>query len=765
MRAKSIQRTRSAGIIATIRPLLRRPDFHSIQTRLPLGVTLLLAIAIAAAMVFAYFEVRRAAVFAVQDRLERVTKQVVDIFQENVSKTKDEMQQSAQSPELRRFLALPSAENKRQALSALEAVRGKSPTIVDVELWDDRGEKRISVGPATSPLPPTIKRDLLTPLARGEPAVIGALHLVADVPVFVVAAAVTGNGRAIGYLLERGRLSQSPTAARSIGSLIGSAATIYVGNIQRDLWSDFWLRVDAPPARPIKPGKVFQYRRTGTDSGFKYALEKAVPGTPWLLLVEFPADTVLAPVTKFVQHASAFAIVLLVIGAIGLSTVSRNITRPLNDLRRSAIAITEGDYSHRLDLGRKDELGQLARAFDTMATRVAQAQTKLQRQLMTIEGQYHVLVDGIKDYAIVMLDASGNVVSWNKGAERINGYRSDEILGQHFSRFYLQADIAARVPWLHLEIASTNGRSEGEGWRIRKDGSLLWVSAVIAALRDERGDLIGFAKVSSDITERKRLAENEAAHTAALVRANTDLDRHRHRLKAANSELEAFTYSVSHDLRAPIRRIEGFSKILGEHLGENANPQVQSYLNRIQEGSHEMRRLVDDLLQLAKLGRQQAKPEAVALGSVARDVVGTLSQEAGDRDIEWRVAQLPTLVCDAGLMKIVFTNLLSNAVKYTRPRQKALIEIGQMVDDGQPVVFVRDNGVGFDMNYADKLFGVFQRLHRVEDFEGTGVGLATVQRIIRKHNGRIWADATPDQGATFFFTLQGDTAEEQPEIT
>jgi PAS domain S-box-containing protein len=589
--------------------------------------------------------------------------------------------------------------------------------------------------------------------------------MVGDVPVFVVAAPVTENGRAIGYLLQRGRLSESPTAARSVGSLIGNDASIYVGNAQRDVWTDFWTRVDAPPAAPMKPGQVLEYRRTGLDSGLKFALEKAVPGTPWLLLVEFPADTVLAPVTKFVEHAASFAVVLLVVGAIGLSTVSRNMTRPLNDLRRSAIAITEGDYSHRLDLGRKDELGQLARAFDTMATRVAEAQTKLKRQLATMEGQYHVLVDGIKDYAIVMLDPSGNVVSWNKGAERINGYRSDEIVGQHFSRFYLEADIAARIPWTQLEIARTDGRSEGEGWRIRKDGTLLWVSAVIAALRDESGDLIGFAKVSSDISDKKRLAENQAAHTAALERANTDLDRHRHRLKAANSELEAFTYSVSHDLRAPIRQIEGFSKILGEHLGENLNSQAQSYLHRIQEGSHEMRRLVDDLLQLAKLGRQETKPEQIALGLVANEVVGNLRRDVGDRDIEWRVAQLPTILCDRGLMKIVFTNLLSNAVKYTRRRQKALIEIGQTVKDGSPVVFVRDNGVGFDMNYADKLFGVFQRLHRAEDFEGTGVGLATVQRIIRKHHGKIWADATLDHGATFFFTLRDDAVEEQPQIT
>jgi light-regulated signal transduction histidine kinase (bacteriophytochrome) len=318
---------------------------------------------------------------------------------------------------------------------------------------------------------------------------------------------------------------------------------------------------------------------------------------------------------------------------------------------------------------------------------------------------------------------------------------------------------------MQLEIARTDGRFEGEGWRVRKDGSLMWIATVIAPLRDERGNPIGFAKVSSDITEKKKVAANQAAHTHALEQANADLDRHRHQLHAANSELEAFTYSVSHDLRAPIRQIEGFSKILGEHLGGNTTPQAQLYLHRIQQGSHEMRCLVDDLLQLAKLGRQQTKPAQIALGTIASEVVGILRQDVGDRDIEWRVAQLPTLLCDPGLMKIVFTNLLSNAVKYTRPREKALIEIGHTVKDGYPVVFVRDNGVGFDMNYADKLFGVFQRLHRAEEFEGTGVGLATVQRIIRKHNGSIWADATLDRGATFFFTLRGDSPEEEVQIS
>jgi light-regulated signal transduction histidine kinase (bacteriophytochrome) len=174
-----------------------------------------------------------------------------------------------------------------------------------------------------------------------------------------------------------------------------------------------------------------------------------------------------------------------------------------------------------------------------------------------------------------------------------------------------------------------------------------------------------------------------------------------------------------------------------------------------------MGRLVDDLLHLAQLGRHGVKPLSVSLSSVVDKALINARAELSGRNIEWRVGALPTAVCDAGLMTIVFTNLLSNALKYTRTRDKAVIEVGQVLHDGKLAVYVRDNGVGFDMKYADKLFGVFQRLHRAEEFEGTGVGLATVQRIIRKHNGTIWAEASPDQGATFFFTLgSGDSVEE-----
>jgi PAS domain S-box-containing protein len=359
--------------------------------------------------------------------------------------------------------------------------------------------------------------------------------------------------------------------------------------------------------------------------------------------------------------------------------------------------------------------------------------------LMDGETVHQLLVDSRGDYAVFMLDSNGIVASWNKGAEQIKGYSRDEIVGEHFSVFYPAEDRARGKPEQELAIAAREGRLEEEGKRVRKDGSEFWANVVLSAVRDRTDALVGFVKVTRDLTEERAAQERALADAQAL--------------KAVNAELEAFTYSVSHDLRAPIRQIEGFSKILEEHLGKNLDPQVEHYLRRIQEGSQQMGRLVDDLLHLAQLGRQHAKPRRTSLDPLIDEVLTNLRAEIIKRDVEIRVGALPAVVCDPGLMKVVFTNLVSNAVKYTRRREKAVIEIGHVVKDGHPVIYVRDNGVGFDVKYADKLFGVFQRLHRAEEFEGAGVGLATVSRIIRKHNGSIWAEAAPDQGATFFFTL------------
>lgn len=224
-------------------------------------------------------------------------------------------------------------------------------------------------------------------------------------------------------------------------------------------------------------------------------------------------------------------------------------------------------------------------------------------------------------------------------------------------------------------------------------------------------------------------------------------------LETVNEELEAFSYSVSHDLRAPLRHIDGFSKLLVERHATGLPEEAREYVSLIRESTREMGQLVDDLLNLARVGRKELNLQVTGLHSVVDEVVAELKPLVTERTIDWKLQRLPFVECDPGLIKQVFANLLSNAVKFTRPRERAVIEVGAMDRDGQSAIFVRDNGVGFSMKHADKLFRVFQRLHRQEDFEGTGVGLATIQRIIHKHGGRVWAEAELNQGATFYFTL------------
>jgi light-regulated signal transduction histidine kinase (bacteriophytochrome) len=224
---------------------------------------------------------------------------------------------------------------------------------------------------------------------------------------------------------------------------------------------------------------------------------------------------------------------------------------------------------------------------------------------------------------------------------------------------------------------------------------------------------------------------------------------------------------VSHDLRAPLRHIDGFSKILLEDFCEKLPEEARPLLDRVRQGSNRMGRMVDELLELSRTARREPQKRVTGLRSLVDEVRAGLAGEAEHRDVEWRIGDLPFADCDPGLTKQIFVNLLSNALKFTRPRRRAIIEVGQSEVQGETAVFVRDNGVGFSMKYADRLFGAFQRLHRQEDFEGTGVGLATVQRIVHKHGGRIWAEAVLDQGATFFFTLsppEGRTTKEILEV-
>jgi PAS domain S-box-containing protein len=371
---------------------------------------------------------------------------------------------------------------------------------------------------------------------------------------------------------------------------------------------------------------------------------------------------------------------------------------------------------------------------------------KFAEEFLEHETRFRLLIDAVKDYAIVSLDADGLVTSWNTGAERLKGYSSEEIIGQSMARFYPQEDIASHKPDKELQQAASTGHIEDQGWRVRKDGSHFWAEVALTAVHDSAGKLIGFLKIAKDITA-KRDAEDQ------IQKLNAELTGRVEELGTVNRELESFSYSVSHDLRAPLRHVDGFARILKEEYSPVMPAEAIRYLDRILEAATHMGQLIDDLLNLARIGRRELKRDRVQIALVVKQSIAELPAEAKERNIEWRIEPLPELNCDAGLLKLVFINLLSNAVKFTRKEAIAVIEVGSRITNGRPTIFVRDNGVGFDPQYADKLFGVFQRLHRQEDFEGTGIGLATVQRIIRRHGGEIWAESQVNAGTTFFFTL------------
>ena len=254
---------------------------------------------------------------------------------------------------------------------------------------------------------------------------------------------------------------------------------------------------------------------------------------------------------------------------------------------------------------------------------------------------------------------------------------------------------------------------------------------------------------------------NSLAHPQELVEdLERQLGQRTAELREARKELEDFNYSVSHDLRAPIRHISGYAQIIQEDYSNKMEEQCRKYFEHMQDSARNMATMLDALLTLSRLGRQEVCRTSVALETLFRDFAQEFSRGNPDRVVEWKIGTLPQVECDPTMMKQAISNLLANAVKFTRTRAHAVIEVGSVEENGGAAIFIRDNGVGFDMKYADRLFNMFQRLHPRREYEGTGTGLAIAQRIVHRHGGRMWAEASPDKGATFYFTLVGFPARE-----
>jgi len=415
----------------------------------------------------------------------------------------------------------------------------------------------------------------------------------------------------------------------------------------------------------------------------------------------------------------------------------------ITDAVQARIALLESEHRYQ------ELITSLEREIENSTAELKTKNEALQRS----EERYHKMVDEVEDYAILLLDKDGFIQNWNKGAEKIKGYSEADIIGKNFRIFYLPQDREAKLPERLIERARNSGKAVHEGWRVRKDGTTFWGSIVITALHNEKGEVIGFAKVTRDLTDKK-LAEDK-------------LKRYAEELKFQNSELQQFAYVASHDLQEPLRKIKTFSDLLLSKYENALDEEGRNMLERMQVASDRMKVLITDLLNYSRISKLLDKG-LVNTRQEVEDVLTDLDTSIKDKKAIINVGQLYSVYGNSTQIRQLFQNLISNALKFSKPDVPPHIDISGHIVHGYETDFtlpeekqqkrfqyieISDNGIGFEQQYAEKIFQVFQRLHGKEEYRGSGIGLSIVQKVIETHNGYIKAEARPGDGATFKILL------------
>ena len=429
--------------------------------------------------------------------------------------------------------------------------------------------------------------------------------------------------------------------------------------------------------------------------------------------------------------------------------ITKPFSTPVAKARIEAHLRLKAEMDHRISLARKlEDLNEnLETRIQTKTSALEQAHEDLKTSESKYRGIYENAIEGI-----FQTTPEGRFLDASPSLARHLGYDSPQELVATITDAAHQLYFRPQDRKIVLQALAQKGEISGfETQFKKKNGEVIWGMASVKAVRDENSGESYFQGFVVDVTERKR-AE------ADIRRLNQELEQRvvdrTVQLEAANKELEAFAYSVSHDLRAPLRHIDGYMELLQKKVENVLDEQGRHYMDTISGAATKMGRLIDDLLSFSRMGRHALAVRPVALKKLVDEIIQELMPDIAGRRIDWRIGDLPSVSGDEAMLRMALDNLIANAVKFTRTRKQARIEIGaQPIQGTEVVIFVRDNGVGFDMTYVDRLFGVFQRLHLEEEFEGTGIGLANVRRIVARHGGRTWAEGEPDQGATFFFSL------------
>jgi len=411
---------------------------------------------------------------------------------------------------------------------------------------------------------------------------------------------------------------------------------------------------------------------------------------------------------------------------------------PRHEVERQTVHTGADDYvlkSHLNLLGPAVE-----RALREAASRANRIQ--LESALHDTEEQLRLLSAELKEHATFMLDAEGRVASWNPGAEEMLGYEPNEILAREISDIIIPEAGAPAQPGGLLETARRESRAGLPLSLARKDLEPIHADATVIALRGQSGNLRGFFCVLHH-AQKPEISRGHSTEQLA-------------RLEAAGSEMEKFTHAIALDLQLPLRQIDSCAELLAKSSTDQLDQKNRNYLETIRDAAQRMGRLVDDLFTFSRIGQTQMYHLSLSLKEVAKEVIHDLRHQTEGRNVEWVIGDLPEVLGDSVMLWQVMTNLISNALKFTRTKERARIEVGAKDEGSKHVIFIRDNGVGFSAQCADRLFGVFQRLH-TEEFEGTGVGLANVRRIVERHGGKVWAEGAPGEGATFYFSLPKTT--------
>jgi PAS domain S-box-containing protein len=383
-------------------------------------------------------------------------------------------------------------------------------------------------------------------------------------------------------------------------------------------------------------------------------------------------------------------------------------------------------------------------------------------ELRLSEDRYHKMISEVQDYAIILLSKNGDIEDWNAGAEYIKGYTASEVIGKNFRLFYTEEDRLQRLPEMLIDLAGRKGKAQHEGWRVRKDGTKFWGSVVITALHGTHNNVIGFTKVTRDLTERKVAEDN-------LKNKNFQLEEMNAELNVMNKELSSFAYISSHDLQEPLRKIQTFASRILEIDEATLSPKGMDYFKRIQVAAHRMRLLIDDLLSYSRANTAERHYETTDINKIIADVLGDLESTIEEKKAVVECGSLPVMDVIPFQVHQLVSNLLTNSLKFVRQGINPYILIRSTLIDAERVpglpkklsaqyhhLSVTDNGIGFNTDHAHRIFEVFQRLHGKEEYAGTGIGLAICKKIVDNHHGLITAEGTLGSGATFHVYLPKD---------